>query len=96
MRIPSSIACGLLVVGAPAFAQSGAACPEPAGPGIIDHYCYDSRGRLIEQRRSDGQTSLYSYDDANNRTSSTVEGGTPNLTVVPIGGRPIPIILPGH
>lgn len=58
-------------------------------------YTYDAKGRLTQVQhaggQTDGLTSSYQFDAADNRTASQVTGARPRMIVVPLGGlRPIP------
>lgn len=96
MRLRIALACAITCAGSPLWGQSGTACPEPAGTGIVDRYCYDSLGRLIQHERSDEYENVFGYDDADNRTSLSVVEPVTNIVVVRIGGSYVPIILPSQ
>lgn len=49
-------------------------------------YTYDALGRLIEADHGTGGDVTYDYDEADNRTSVTVNGGSAEIVVVPLNG----------
>ena len=53
-------------------------------------YQYDAKGRLTQVHHaggpSDGTVATYVFDAADNRTSVTINGATPQVIVVPLDG----------
>lgn len=65
---------------APAVPSAPIDAAEPAAPvqdvATLSHaYSYDGLGRVTQSSASDGETSMYGYDAAGNRTSWAVAGG---------------------
>lgn len=83
MAVPPILYAVLLCAG-PVYGQ--ATCMEPSGQETTENYCYDSLGRLIEQRRTDGTNAEFDYDDADNRTGRELDN-TANMAAAIMGAR---------
>ena len=64
--------------------------PSLASASETTNYSYDAKGRLVIVTHAggpnDGASTTYAFDAADNRTSVTINGATPQVIVVPLDG----------